>query len=132
MLKRIECGAFQNCSSLRNVLLPEGLEEIGLEAFRESGLKYIAFPPFLRTVHQGAFANCKSLKTAVLNEGLEVLGTNEYKNNNGNWYKGVFQGSAIESVTLPSTLKRIEYSTFCECVNLKNVKLPKGLEYIGK
>ena len=66
----------------------------------------------------------------MLNEGLEVLGTDEYKEN-GSSYRGVFQWSAIESVTLPSTLKRVECNAFCECVNLKNVKLPKGLEYIG-
>ena len=67
----------------------------------------------------------------MLNEGLEVLGTDEYKDNGG-YYKGVFHGSAIESVTLPSTLKRIEYDAFCKCTKLKNVQLPEGLEYVGK
>ena len=88
MLKRIERGAFQNCANFRNILLPEGLEEIGLDAFRESGLESIAFPASLRTVHQGAFAKCKNLKTAVLNEGLEALGTDEYKDNYDDyWYE---------------------------------------------
>ena len=74
---------------------------------------------------------CKSLKTVVLNEGLEALGTNEYQDNCDE-YGGVFQGSAIENVTLPSTLKRIEYNAFRECVNLTSVTLPEGLEYIGE
>ena len=45
------------------------------------------------------------------NEGLEVLGTDEYPDDGGLWC-GIFQESSIESVELPSTLKRMEYSVF--------------------
>ena len=38
----------------------------------------------------------------------------------------------MESVLLPSTLKRIEYSAFEDCKGLKNIALPDSLEYIGK
>ena len=64
-------------------------------------------------------------------EGLEALGTDEYFNN-GKMYLGVFEQSSVEHVELPSTLKRIEYSAFRECKNLKNIELPERLEYIGK
>ena len=130
-LKKIGPNAFYWCTNLANVALPEGLEEIGMYAFYHSDIDSVVFPSSLRTVHQGAFSDCKSLKTVVLNEGLEVLGTNEHKDN-GCWYNGVFHGSAIESVTLPFTLKRIEYSAFRGCTNLKSVTLPEKLEYIGK
>lgn len=33
---------------------------------------------------------------------------------------------------MPTTLKRIEYSAFAKCKNLKRVQLPRGLKYIGK
>ena len=85
----------------------------------------------MKEIGSTAFCRCTNLKRVVLNEGLEVLGTDEYKDD-GNWYSGVFQGSTIESVTLPSTLKRVEYNAFYKCTNLKSVKLPEGLEYIGK
>ena len=45
---------------------------------------------------------------------------------------GVFQESALEDVKLPTTLKRIEHSAFIGCKSLKKIKLPEGLEYIGK
>lgn len=55
-----------------------------------------------------------------LNEGLEKLGD------------FAFYMSAIESITLPSTLKRIEALTFSSCNGLRNVEIPNGVEYIGK
>ena len=63
-------------------------------------------------------------------EGLEILGTNEYPDNGNLWY-GVFEESSIESVELPSTLKRIEYWAFENCKSLKSITLPDKLEYIG-
>ena len=68
-------------------------------------------PASLRTIAQGAFYKCESLKTVKFNEGLEVLGTDEYPDDGGRWF-GVFEESSIESVELPSTLKRIEYCAF--------------------
>ena len=44
----------------------------------------------------------------------------------------MFQDSALSTVKLPSTLKRIECRAFCDCNNLESVDLPEGLECIGK
>ena len=45
---------------------------------------------------------------------------------------GVFEGSALERVELPSTLKRLGYKVFFGCGRLRSVRLPEQLEYIGK
>ena len=87
-------------------------------------------PPSVRTIHQGAFCYCSRLKKAALNEGLEVLGTDEYLEDI-DCEKGVFRRTALKSVELPSTLRRIEFGAFCSCEDLKDVTLPDGLEYIG-
>ena len=65
-----------------------------------------------------------------MNEGLEVLGTDEYPRS-GLW-SGVFEGSALEHMDLPSTLRRIEYSAFDGCEMLRRISLPDGLERIGR
>lgn len=39
--------------------------------------------------------------------------------------------SSIKSITMPSTLERIEGSAFYGCINLETVNLNKGLNYIG-
>lgn len=56
---------------------------------------------------------------------IEVIDKSKYEG-------GVFADSAIETINLPSTLKRIESMTFCECCGLKNIEIPDGVEYIGK
>ena len=105
-----------------------------MEAFIDSGLESVKFPRSLRIIRQGAFAECESLRTVVLNEGLEVLGYADYppKNTGYQFYFGVFEGSAVEHVELPSTLRQIEYNVFENCQNLKNISLPDGLTYIGE
>lgn len=50
----------------------------------------------------------------------------------GSMRHGVFGYSAVQNVYLPSTLKRIEYSAFEGCKDLRELTLPEGLEYIGK
>lgn len=119
------------CECLRSVELPEGLEKIGLGVFNASGLESVEFPASLRTIAQAAFTKCKNLRTVKFNEGLEVLGANEYRYDGSEWF-GVFEESALERVELSTTLKRIEYNVFGNCKNLKNIKLPNSLEYIGK
>lgn len=66
-----------------------------------------------------------------LNEGLEKLGAKEVIGGN-QCEGGVFTGCAIESIVVPSTLKRIEASTFCCCKSLKSVEIQSGVERIGK
>ena len=63
-----------------------------------------------------------------LNEGLEKLG---YKEDSDEDEGEVFSGCAIESIRLPSTLRRIEAQTFEDCENLRHVELPNCVERIG-
>ena len=59
-----------------------------------------------------------------------MLGIDEYCDIE--MYHGVFQESPLESVELPSTLRRIEYSAFQNCKRLKSIVLPDKLEYVGE
>ena len=129
-LKKIECFTFAGCKNLKTVELPEGLEYLGVSCFAGTGLESVEFPASLRTISQASFSHCQSLRSARFAEGLETLGTHEYWIN-GREFPGVFQNSALESVRLPSTLKRIECLTFMECKNLKVIGFPEGLEYLG-
>lgn len=130
MLKKIGADAFYRCYCLNNVEFPDGLEEIGRGAFRNTKLESVIVPPSVRVIHQSAFCECDDLRKVVLSEGLEVLGTDEHTVTGDKLY-GVFHESAVDNVVFPSTLKKIEYSAFEDCAHLRSVVLPAGLEYIG-
>lgn len=84
------------------------------------------FPASLRAISHAAFAWCESLRTVKFREGLKVLGTADYPDDCG-MLCGVFEYSPIESIELPSTLKRIEYKVFENCKNLQSITLPDSL-----
>ena len=54
-----------------------------------------------------------------LNNNLEAIGTQ------------AFYRSAIESVVVPPTVKKLEKGTFDACMHLRVAVLQKGLEEIG-
>ena len=108
-----------------------GLETIDQSAFSETSLENVELPASLRKIAQGAFAKCESLRTVKFGDGLEALGSDEYQDND-NMLRGVFEKSSVESVDLPFTLKRIEYSAFKNCHSLISIELPQQLESIGK
>lgn len=129
-LKVIEHSAFRGCKCLKKITLPKGLEQIGQTSFASSGLENVALPKSLRSIDQGAFFMCKALKAIALNEGLEMLDT-DVAGENGKVRFGVFQDSALESVKVPSTVKKIGASAFSRCKNLKRVKFEEGIESLG-
>ena len=129
----IEQGAFRKCENLKRVSFQAGsrLEKIGVECFECSGLEMITLPASVKEVCAHAFWQCEQLKSVRLNEGLEKLGPKDSVDlNKSAGY--TFAYSAIENVNLPSTLKRLEQSTFQRCVHLKSVEIPHGVEYIGQ
>lgn len=44
--------------------------------------------------------------------------------------QGIFSGSGLQVVELPSTLREIGHGTFQNCKNLQSVKFPSGLKRI--
>lgn len=82
--------------------LPEGVSEIGSNAFRGSALKEIHFSPSLRIIGERAFFYCDSLKAILLPKGVQSLGASAFRKCN-----------AVIRISLPSTLEQIgEYAFF--------------------
>ena len=66
-------GAFENCTALREVFLPEGITEIPERAFfRCHSLREIHLPSTLRHIGKEAFAFCKNLQKPVVAEEVIV------------------------------------------------------------
>ena len=62
---KIRRHAFEGCSSLRSVSLPDGLSLINKWAFKGSGLQSVTLPSTVREIWDEAFADCLSLTTVT-------------------------------------------------------------------
>lgn len=130
-VRRIEAHAFYNCAYLHEIVFADKsrLEWIGPMAFASSGIAEFVAPPSLRVIRELAFVDCVCLTKLKLNTGLRVLG---FETEDENGENGAFMGSAIRSVVVPSTVRRIGNYCFYNCRSLAEVTLSRGLEEIGK
>ncbi|MFR5759348.1 MAG: leucine-rich repeat domain-containing protein [Bacteroides cellulosilyticus] len=70
-LKNISNSAFEKCTALEKVVLPEGLTNIDYHAFYQcSALKEISFPSTLTTLGDAVFYRCTSLTEIALPASL--------------------------------------------------------------
>ena len=70
-LKEIGKDAFYQCNSLV-LVLSEGLESIGREWFRGSGINEARIPASVQSIGQGAFQECASLMKVVFAAGSRL------------------------------------------------------------
>jgi|GEM_PF-5094728 len=139
-LTTIEMRALYGCTKLASVILPSTLEDIGNQAFQNSGLKNIdlsytlitiipqqaffgcssltsiALPTALTSIRGSAFHGCSSLTNITLPNGLNSIG------------QQAFQNSGLVSVDLSNTLITIiPQQAFSGCGELLDITLPNDL-----
>ena len=77
-------SAFSFCSSLKSIVLPDGITSIGDETFFGcSSLASLVIPDGVTSIGNGAFADCGSLKNLVLPESVVSIKGNLFCKWNG-------------------------------------------------
>ena len=115
--------AFNYCTSLTSITLPESVTTIGENAFQGcSSLAAITIPAGVSAIGRNAFYDCKSLTTANLPDSVTAIGAGAFQNCTAltaiNLPEGLtaiggcaFSGSGLREMTLPSTLTSLgDYS----------------------
>ncbi len=136
----IVSSAFQNCTALTEVTLPDGLLDIGLFAFDGcTGLQEIEIPEnavlntsafencdsltsvtLYTSPDSFAFAYCDSLKEVNLRDGIEEIGAY------------AFSGcAALETINIPATVQEIGRQAFANCTSLSEMVIPSSVTEIG-
>lgn len=117
--------AFEGCTSLKNVTLPQTLKTIGGEAFRGcSKLRAIEIPDSVTSVAYRAFMDCLQLKQATIGGSIQ-----EWPEDWGD--SSVFANCPVlESVTFRPGITTLPYRFFKDCRALKQITLPEGLLYL--
>lgn len=123
-LKRIGSNAFYRCENLKiadfsNVKSKTFM--IGKEAFAESGLEKVIFPPEATIIFEmRAFALCESLKEISIPEGTYAIPENLFSSCRG-----------LKVVNLPKSLRAIKDRAFYSCP-IEHIDLPPRLGSIGE
>ncbi|MBQ7874078.1 MAG: leucine-rich repeat domain-containing protein [Oscillospiraceae bacterium] len=71
--------AFDNCFSLREVTIPEGVKKIGYGAFTNCiALRKVVLPEGLCEIGDRAFQNCRNLRTVIIPKSAKRAGANAF------------------------------------------------------
>ena len=119
-LKKIGNSAFQLCSGLTSVRIPESVTEIESSAFRDCySLSSITIPEGVTSIEGLAFNACRSLSSVRIPEGVTSI---------GNW---AFSGcSSLTSMRIPEGVTSIESDAFRDCSSLTSMRIPEGVTSI--
>lgn len=127
-----------------NVTIPEGITEIGPEAFSDCAwLKTVSLPESVTTIGQAAFMACISLTSINMPDSITTIGARAFKrcyslrpfripNKVTAIRSETFaECDGITSLIIPDTVKRIDESAFVNCSKLERIHLPVGLTIIS-
>ena len=106
-------------TQVKELVLPEGIVEIGAYAFKHSVITKVTLPKTLTAIREGAFYGCAELKTVMLPEGLTTL--ENY----------AFYCAGIDRTTLPKGVEKIGDWAFAGCTNMTSLTMQEGLIEIG-
>ena len=137
---RVGNSAFENCSKLESVELPNTLTEIGTSAFKSAPLISVSIPENVNSIGNGAFAwtslteiafpatvtsvgnevmqDCKNLTTVTLS-GQTAIGDNAFKG-----------CTSLTQITLPAGLQTIGANAF-DGSGLTEINIPETVTSIG-
>jgi len=120
--KLIYSSAFNGCSALSEVTLPEGVVYIGRAAFYNcTGLTAVNIPEGVTQIEFNTFCNCSSLKTIRLPEKITAIG-----------YSAFDGCSKLTAINIPEGVTSIGYDAFKNCSSLTSITIPGGVTHLGR
>lgn len=105
----IGLDAFSGCESLTEIKLPDELTKIEAYAFAKTALTAVDLPDSVTSVGDSAFAGCQSLWDVGFPAELKTIGSNAFKE------------TALQCVILPDRLTKIGVYAFRNCPSLTSV-----------
>ena len=119
-VKGITQGALRGNTTVKKVVIPDGIEEISPSAFYEcTALVTVSLPDTLRSIGDSAFSGCSSLKNVKLPASLRSIGDYAF-----GWC------SALTSIDLPEGLTSLSGSAFLK-TSIKKLYIPKNVTELG-
>ena len=114
--------AFENCSSLTSITIPNSITSISSYAFsRCFHLASVILPNSLTSIGWSAFADCFTIKFLIIPNSVTNI-----------WDYAFYGCTSLSSINIPSSLTTIENFVFYRCSSLTSVIIPDTVISIGK
>ena len=115
-------GAFRKCRSLTSVTIPNSVTTIESSAFEScSSLTTVTIPNSVTTIGDGAFSGCSALTYVTISNSVTTIGGSVFSS-----------CSALTFVTIPNSVTTIGEKAFSSCSALTFVTIPNSVTKIGE
>ncbi len=112
----IEALAFSNCKALKNIRFSENLIKIGTSAFNTCvGLQSVTIPESVKELGGSAFYYCTGLTEIDIPKNVESIGASAF-----------YGCENLVSVKISEKVKTIDEYAFYKCENLKNITVDEN------
>lgn len=113
--------AFENCTQIEEVFIPDSITEIGCCAFYHcKSLKQIELPEAVTEIRDFTYGHCYNLERVVLPNGIKRIG-----------YCAFCRCDLLKSIEIPDSVTDIEENAFSECFSLESATLPCGISEVN-
>lgn len=119
-VEQIDWYAFQGCSALTSIVIPNSITNIGGAAFDGcSGLTEVTIPNSVIQIWPYAFRNCDHLTSVIIGEGVTNIGGDAFRN-----------CVSLKKITIPNSVTLLSSDAFYGCTSLSEVIIGKGVQFI--
>ncbi len=136
--------AFSNCSSIKDIVIPDGVTSIGAYAFNKCfTLANVTLGKGIKAIPNGMFSECDDIKSIIIPDGVTSIGASAFSHCE-RLDEIIIPNSVIEigefafyyceglgSITIPGGVKMINANTFWYCKYLSSITLCDGVREIG-